>query len=109
MSPEATLTVFLPLMLTLIVSVAGVFLFRGTYYKSLAKRLDEFEDRDQRNYEESRRLRSENETLRRLVTGEVALEQLVELHRAHESSATNRQIELLRELNKLKEMYRDQR
>ena len=95
MSVITTLSIFLPLTFTVLVALAGVFVFRGKYYQSLAKRLDEVEEREQRGYLENQRLRSENETLRRLVTGEVALEQLVELNRLHEIAADKRQKALI--------------
>lgn len=95
MNTTAILGVFVPAFLALILALGGVFVFRGSYYKSLAGRVDELEERDQRNYLENQRLRQENETLRRLVTGEIALEQLVELARKHEDKANTRHAEII--------------
>lgn len=98
------LAIYVPIFLTLTAGLGGVFLFRGQYYKSLAQRVDELEAKDHKSYEEIQRLRQENETLRRLVTGEMALEQLIELHRSHKNEAdmrNQRLIELLQELRKM--------
>lgn len=103
MNTTTILSIFIPTFLTLAAGIGAVFLFRGTYYKSLAGRLDELEEREHKGYLENQRLRSENETLRRLVTGEVALEQLVELNRIHEHNAVTRQNALLSVMDQLKQ------
>lgn len=102
MNTTAILSIFIPIFLTLAAGIGAVFLFRGQYYKSLAQRVDELETRDHKNYEEMQRLRQENETLRRIVSGEVALEQLVELERLHEGKASERHIALLASLEQLR-------
>jgi hypothetical protein len=103
MNTATILSIFIPIFLTLSAGIGAVFLFRGTYYKSLAVRLDELEEREHKGYLENQRLRGENETLRRLVTGEVALEQLVELNRLHEVAAERRQTTLVSAISQVRE------
>lgn len=107
MNPQTVLGIFLPLFLSLMVAIGGVIVFRGSYYKSLSKRVDELEDKDHKSYTEIQRLRNENETLRRIVTGEVALEQLVELDRLHENKANERHRDLFLKLEELKRVIKN--
>lgn len=101
MTEATVLSIFLPTFLTLVTAVGGVFVFRGQYYKSLSKRMDELEEKEQKGYIENQRLRSENETLRRLVTGEIALEKLVDLYREHEKEAGIRHSVILGKIDEL--------
>lgn len=96
------LTVFIPLFITLAAALGGVWIFRGKYYEGLAQRVDHLEEKDTKNYQEIQRLREENETLRRLVTGEIALERLIDLDRQHEHSAKERHTQLLKLLDELR-------
>lgn len=103
MATETMLTIFIPLLITLAAALGGVWIFRGKYYEGLASRVDHLEEKDTKNYQEIQRLREENETLRRLVTGEIALERLIELDRQHEHSAKGRHMQLISLLERLRE------
>lgn len=115
MSPELVVTIFVLMALTIPAAIGGVFVFRGTYYRSLPGRIKELEESDVRKDLALKRQAEELQMWKGVATQTPEIKKLLELYEVHDKRAENRftQVdrqhgEILRHLLKI-EAYIDER
>lgn len=115
MSVELVITIFVLMALTIPAAIGGVFVFRGTYYKSLPGRIHELEEDSIRKDTALKRQATELELWKGVATQTPEIKKLLELYETHDRRAEARftQVdkqhgEILRHLLKI-EAYIDER
>lgn len=89
-SPELIVTIFVLMALTIPAAIGGVFVFRGTYYKSLPARIDQLESENERKTAALQRQAAELDHWKGVATQTPEIRKLLEFYERHDTRAEGR-------------------
>lgn len=90
MSPELVITIFVLMALTIPAAIGGVFVFRGTYYKSLPGRIEQLEEDSERKDAALKRQADELQMWKSIATQTPEIRKLLEFYERHNAEAATR-------------------
>lgn len=90
MNPDLLVTVFVLVAITVPAAVGGVFVFRGTYYKSLPARIAQLEAENERHVAALHRQAEELSLWKSVATQTPEIKKLLEFYEKHDKRAEER-------------------
>ena len=102
MTTDLLITIFVLLLITIPAAIGGVFVFRGTYYRSLPGRVRELEDDSIRKDKALKRQAEELDMWKGIATQTPEIRELIEIFKLHGSKTSDEHRNIIRMLQDLK-------